>query len=149
MLAGDSSETRRGRPRQTDLCRAVSAAYYALFHALSRNCADMLAGSTRANRSQPAWRQTYRPLEYGLARNQCRNQAVMLRFPLEIQWFGELFVVMQQIRHHADYDPMATFSRFLVMRQIDQAEEAIERFNSVERGQRRAFAIYVLFGVRQ
>ena len=31
---------RRGRPRQADLCRAVSTAYYALFHTLAGCGAD-------------------------------------------------------------------------------------------------------------
>jgi len=36
----------RGRPREANLSRAVSATYYALFHALATCCADMLAGTT-------------------------------------------------------------------------------------------------------
>jgi uncharacterized protein (UPF0332 family) len=32
------------KPRQADLKRAVSTAYYALFHALAKNAADQLVG---------------------------------------------------------------------------------------------------------
>ena len=42
----------RGRPRETNLRRAVSTAYYALFHGLAECCADMLVGGSGANRSQ-------------------------------------------------------------------------------------------------
>ena len=45
----------RSNPRQSDLKRAMSTAYYAVFHALCRNCADSLVGKTRVSRSQPAW----------------------------------------------------------------------------------------------
>jgi hypothetical protein len=42
------------RPRQSDLKRGVSTAYYALFHALARDCADLLVGAGEA-RNDPAW----------------------------------------------------------------------------------------------
>ena len=143
-LAAGSVGSGRGRPRQTDLCRAVSAAYYAMFHTLARCCADMLAGSTPATRSNPAWRQTYRALEHGLARQQCNNQTVMRRFPPEIRKFGEVFVAMQRLRHTADYDPGAILDRTRTRHFIDQVDDAIAGFNAVDRGQRRAFSLYVL-----
>ena len=147
-LAAGSVGSGRGRPRQTDLCRAVSTAYYAMFHALAQCCADLLAGSTPNARSNPAWRQTYRALEHGLARQQCSNQAVMRRFPPEIRRFGDVFVAMQRERHAADYDPGITFSRDRVRQFVDQVEDAIAEFNAADRGHRRAFSIYVLFRPR-
>lgn len=137
-----------GRPRQAELRRAVSTAYYALFHALARCCADMVVGSTRGSRSQAAWNQTYRALEHGLARNQCSNRSMMSRFPAEIEAFGKQFVVMQQQRHNADYDPEATFQRNEVIDFIDETEEVITAFNNVPNIERRAFAVYVLFRLR-
>lgn len=147
-LAAGSVGSGRGRPRQTDLCRAVSAAYYAMFHALAQCCADLLAGSTPTARNNPAWRQTYRALEHGLARQQCSNQAAMRRFPPEIRKFGEVFVAMQRERHDADYDPGTTFRRSQVRRFIIQAADSIAEFSAVDRRQRRAFSIYVLFRPR-
>ena len=44
QVATDLAETNPGRPRRTDLCRAVSTTYYAMFHCLARSCADRLAG---------------------------------------------------------------------------------------------------------
>ena len=148
-LADGSVSGHSGRPRQTDLCRAVSDAYYALFHALARCCADMLAGSAPTNRDRSAWRQTYRSLEHGLARNQCSNRVAMSRFPVEIQRFGETFVTMQRLRHQADYDPEMGFARSRVTQLIDRTEDVIAVLNTADRGQRRAFAIYVLFRARQ
>ena len=148
-LASGSVGNRRGRPRQADLCRAVSASYYALFHTLARCGADMLAGRTRALRSQPAWRQTYQALEHGLAKNQCSNLSMMSRFPPEIQRFGALFVAMQRQRHFADYTPGQSFYRSEVIQLIDETERVISRFQVADRRHRRAFAIYVLFRLRQ
>ena len=148
LLAGGTGSANPGRPRQTELCRAVSATYYAMFHALALCGANMLAGTTRANRSQPAWRQTYRALEHGPARNQCSNTAVMARFPQEIQDFGELFTSMQRLRHYADYDPEARFTRDRVLQLIDETARIIDRFDNVSTQDRRAFAILVLFRLR-
>ena len=139
-----------GRPRQANLRRAISAAYYALFHALANCCADMLAGSTRANRSQRAWRQTYRALEHRFAKNQCVNRSIMTRFPPEIQGFGEAFVDMQALRHTADYDPDPddSFTRAGTLQRIEESEQAIHRFENAPANDRRAFAIYVLLRLR-
>ena len=139
-----------GRPRQANLRRAISTAYYALFHALANCCADMLAGSTRASRSQRAWRQTYRALEHGLAKNQCVNQSVMSRFPLDIQGFGESFATMQGLRHVADYDPDPEdmYTRAGALQRIRESEQAIHGLEISSANDRRAFAIYVLLRLR-
>ena len=77
MQALDFIETARhlttsssGRPRQSDLRRAVSTAYYALFHCLAICCANMLVGGPGASRSEAAWRQAYRALNHG-AKKRC------------------------------------------------------------------------------
>lgn len=70
------------KPRQAELRRAVSTAYYALFHALARNCADLFVGTGDA-RSKGAWSQVYRALEHGFAKNAC-VQAAALGFPANV-----------------------------------------------------------------
>ena len=148
-LASGELHGGRGRPRQTELRRAVSCAYYALFHALARCCADMLVGVSPANRSEGAWRQVYRALEHGPARNRCSNQNMLNEFPQRIQRFAEKFVEMQRERHAADYDPGAHFSRSDVIQWIEETSVTIARFNRVPVKDRRAFAVYVLFRNRQ
>ena len=145
QLASGAVAGRRGRPRQAELRRAMSAAYYALFHVLALCCANRLAGPTRTNRNELAWRQTYRALEHGHARNQCDNQSAMRAFPAEIRAFARRFVYMQGQRQHADYSPVATYSRRWVMQTIDEAEEALIPFEGANSADRRAFAIHVLF----
>ena len=144
-LAGANS---KGRPRETNIRRAVSSTYYALFHCLATCNANMLVGGPGANRSQPAWRQAYRGLQHGTARQRCERQNIIIRFPDEIQDFAERFVDMQQKRHEADYDPDATFSKSDVIQDITDAEDVIRCFNSVPVRDRRAFAVYVLLPLR-
>lgn len=148
-LAGGQVGPRQGRPRQTDLCRAISNGYYALFHTLARCGADELAGKTRASRSQPAWQQIYRGLEHGHAKNQCQNRAIMTRFPPAIQEFAEHFILMQRHRHRADYAAVTNWQRVAVAVLVDSTEDVIRRFNSAPVRDRRAFAIHVLFRTRQ
>ena len=73
----------------------------------------------------------------------------MNRFPEEIQDFGRLFVGMQRKRHAADYDPDARFFRSDVLQFIEETNDTINRFNEVAIRDRRAFAVYVLFNLRQ
>ena len=156
--ARDLTGSSRGRPRESNLRRAVSTTYYALFHCLADCCANMLVGSMHSSRSQPAWRQTYRALRHSTVRNRCQRQDIIrrfprfLRFPNEIESFARLFVDLQAKRHSADYDPTAHFlipdGISDVIKDIDVAEVAINLFNAAPRLDRRAFAIYVLLDIR-
>ena len=151
-LASGTIGSQRGRPRQAELRRALSAAYYALFHTLAGNCADMLVGSRSSTRTRQAWRQTYRALDHGHVRRQCterRPKRVLARFPQEVQDFADQFVTMQRIRHLADYDPFEHFSRSVVSQYVEETKAAITEFNHVGQDDRRAFAIFVLFDLRR
>ena len=141
QLASGAVGGNQGRPRQAELRRAVSAAYYALFHALAHCCANRLAGPDRGG---GAWVQTYRALEHGHARNQCDNRAAMSAFPSEIQNFGRRFVFLQRQRQQADYSPSATFDRQRVMQLITEAEDAVTALDNAPATDRRSFAIHVL-----
>ena len=147
MLAGapDYGE-RRGRPQQVQLRKAVSAAYYAMFHALAGSNADTLIGASSQFRRLPAWTQTYRALDHGFAKS--RMQSGMNAFAPAIQTFARTFVDLQSRRHLADYDPNAEFSRSQTLRLIDRAEAAIIAFETADVTERKAFAAHVLFRVR-
>ena len=140
-----TSSTRR--PRQTNLRRAVSTTYYALFHCLAKCCADMVVGGAGSDRSRPAWRQTYRALEHRTAKTRCKHQNIR-QFPVEIQDLANVFVDMQKKRHSADYDPDAVFSKPEVLQDIDEAETVIRGFPAASAKDRRAFAVYLLLDIR-
>lgn len=133
---------------QVGLRRAVSAAYYAMFHCLANCCADLLVGTPGSDRSEPAWRQTYRALQHGTARSRCNNIGIVQRFPIEIQQFAQQFTSMQRKREDADYDPSLTLEQANVITDIKLTEQCITRFNSVPDKDRRAFAVYILLNLR-
>ena len=90
MLAGAPEYgERRGRPQQMQLRKAISAAYYAMFHALAASNADMLIGASPQFRRLPAWTQTYRALDHGFAKS--RMQSGLNTFAPAIQNFGRVF----------------------------------------------------------
>ena len=129
---------------QTHLKRSVSSAYYAMFHAVCANAAELLPGGATDPATVAAWLQAYRGLEHSHARSQCRNASVMAPFPTEIKEFARVFVETQGHRNQADYNPLSNFSASLVSQIISRAELAIEQTASTPAAIRRAFAITVL-----
>jgi uncharacterized protein (UPF0332 family) len=134
------------KPRQADLKRSVSTAYYALFHAFARNGADLLVGGG-AGRSNEAWTRTYRALDHGFAKNAC-GEAANLTFPPEIVDCAKEFIELQEVRHKADYDPGARFTRAEALDWVSRAETAVERMRTAPRRDRKAFAVQLLLRKR-
>ena len=138
----------RGRPQQARLRRAISTAYYAMFHALAESNANTLIGASNDARSSVEWVRTYRAINHGTASGQMkaldRN-----RFPDQIYDFAEVFIDLQMQRHDADYNPQATFTRSETVAAINRAASAVERFIETTARDRRAFAAQVLFVARR
>ncbi|MCY4184321.1 MAG: hypothetical protein OXD45_03260 [Rhodobacteraceae bacterium] len=139
----------RDHPRQAYLNRAMSTAYYAMFHALCRNCADTLVGPEGTpDRSSHAWNQAYRAVEHGYAKNQCKRKPVMDRFPETIRNFAVYFVTLQELRHEADYDPAISFQPDEVLNAIVDAEVMIDKLNNSTKRDRQAFSVWIAMNRR-
>lgn len=137
-----------GKPSQANLRRAISSAYYAMFHALARQAADLLVGGQNSDKSKPAWRQVYRALEHNPVCNACRDQAMLSKFPKGIEDFANAFVALQRKRHNADYDPYVRFTKSEAATDVILARQAIISLNASAKKDRRAFCAYVLFKKR-
>ena len=129
--------------------RASSGAYYALFHCLARECADLLIGGNSAERSKEAWRQVYRALEHVPCKERCKKKAMIKLFPKGVEDFANAFITLQDKRHLADYDPFAIFVKSSVHADIELAQQAIAGFQAESTKDRRAFCAYVLFKRRE
>ena len=93
----------------------------------------------------------YRALDHRQVKKQCterRPKHVLAKFPQAVQDFAEQFIRMQQERHLADYDPYESFTRSTVIQLIEETKAAITEFKKVDRADRRAFAVFVLFQIR-
>ena len=148
MNPQDLIETARGltelsarRPSQANLRRALSTAYYAVFHCLAATVADALMGKRRGD----AWHQAYRALEHGSARRACQNMQVLREFPSSIQRFAKTFGDLQSVRHRADYALDGRYNKPDVLADIGRAETAIAWLEEAAIQHRRRFAAHVLF----
>lgn len=133
---------------QAELRRAVSCAYYALFHTLAASNADTLLGTAPSDRQRWAWRQTYRAVDHRPARNKFTRASLGSRFPVAIRNFGAVFTDAQRMRHAADYDPHSEFAPTGVGAIIDRVEANINAFNQIPDAVRRDLAIHILTNIR-
>lgn len=114
---------RRQRPKAIAVRRAVSDAYYAVFHALCHMCANSLVGATKSR--EQAWRRVYRGIDHGRTRDELGRQPVQALHP-DLPRFAAIFRQLQLDRHQADYDP-APLNRGIVGTRalVDDAETAL------------------------
>ena len=129
-------------PLEDSLRRAVSTAYYAMFHALAASNADCLIGTPHDRISQHAWTRAYRGLEHRDAKRNLQQDQGMFSQP--VRSFASTLVELQDQRHIADYDPDRSFALSSVLNWIDRAEDAINDFMLVSPNERRAVAIQSL-----
>lgn len=127
--------------------RAVSTAYYAVFHALARSCADSLL--PRAARSSEEYSRIYRALDHGTLKTEFGKSPLKNRETL--RKIGDLVVRLQSERHLADYCPPSEkkFSRREAQKLVDQDRQAINEINSLDEADRRTLATCLLFRARQ
>ena len=129
-------------PLPDSLRRAVSTAYYALFHALANSNADCLIGAPTDPLLQHAWSRVQRGLDHTVARRNLEQDR--RRFSQPVQEFIATFAALQNARHTADYDSSRQFTLTEAQSWIDQAEKAITDFMAVDFNERRAVAAQAL-----
>ena len=134
------------RPREAFMRRAVSTAYYAVFHALARMCADELIGGSKAK--GPAWGRVYRALDHRTAKKTLLGGDAASITPSIVE-IGRAFANLQEKRHDADYNP-AFFEFFFdeTRAQVEIARQAIKDLNGLGPDKRQALATLILFRPR-
>lgn len=153
LIAGEA-----GSPNQADIRRAISAAYYGIFHATVTAAADLFVGST--NRHENRYGLAYRSVDHAWLRDLCNyvraeNLAKKIRpyapaggFGANIHAFAAATVDLQEKRHAADYDVMIHMDRSNADLMIGNARAALERFNQAHPMQREAFLSLLMFKPR-
>jgi uncharacterized protein (UPF0332 family) len=136
------------RPRSSAFKRrAVSTAYYAVFHALAKVCAESLLPST--DRHEDEYARVYRALDHGSLKSAFAKEP--LRDHSIFRKIGDLVVPLQSERHRADYLPPIknVFSRREAKKLIDQARLAVSEIEGLNSRDSRILATCLLFRVRQ
>ncbi len=144
-----------GAPRQADLRRAISTAYYGVFHAVATEAADGLVGTRQ--RHTPRYALVYRSIDHGRLRTICEDivkptpPARYTKY-LPSGGFGSDLVAvataiseLQERRHSADYDPLFRAKASDAVLAVATARNALIRFRGVNRAQRKAFVSLVVF----
>ena len=143
LATGGNASNRHGAT-DTELRKAVSCAYYAIFHTLCRAYADVMVGPRAGSQlEQELWNMAYRTIDHGPARGKCNDAGSMRRFNQDIRKFAVRLVDLQRYRHEADYDPGATFTQTQANQIIDDAEDAVTGFNNAPPDEIRLFITYL------
>jgi hypothetical protein len=148
-----------GAPRQADLRRAISTAYYGLFHRLLTAAADTFVGVTK--RTTAEYGRVYRSIDHRALRELCqdlRKPALPARYGPHVPPKGlgkniaamaTAFLEMQDKRHAADYDPLARFRLSDAQIAIRTARKAVQLFEKASATRRRVFLALLLFPPRR
>lgn len=149
----------RGGPRrQVDLRRAISAAYYSVFHLLTAAAADRIVG--RGKRATAHYALVYRDLDHRTLAQFCalasrpslppryRRCCPEGGFSGKAQDFARAAFLLQQQRHAADYDPEQRFKPSEAEALIDVARTAVRQWSTADPEEREAFLMLLMFPPR-
>ena len=126
--------------------RAVSTAYYAVFHNLAQLCADELLGKSR--RRSDEYERIYRAPDHGQMRAAFSTHP--LRGNVTLQAIGLQILQLQAERHRADYLPLRRiYSPLQCAEIVRQARATIAEIAGLSPDDRRILSICLLFKNRQ
>jgi len=127
--------------------RAISTAYYAVFHALAKSCADCLLQQGETRRSSEEHARVYRALEHGTLKNAFAQEKSPLRSRQSPRKVGELIVPLRSARLIADYLPPIrnVFTPRQAREFVAQARRAVSELNALDDEDRRILAARLLF----
>jgi hypothetical protein len=120
------------RPKQANLRRAISTAYYALFHEL---VTDGAARVSRAGRNGAAWSLVTRKFEHATMDRVSKAivagtadwvRQASLHSARDVVAVADAFVSLQGERHAADYDLGVSFTRVRALEAIEKTNQAFD-----------------------
>ena len=148
----------RTKPQQVDLRRAVSAAYYAVFHALTQQAAARAVGSTAAVAFATA---VARSFEHSGMRSAADDMAKQnpsaktrplldgVALSSDIRTICQRFSNLQVLRHRADYDLSSTFNKADAVQAVDDADDTLKRVDQLKRDPAFARCLFALHSYRR
>lgn len=128
----------KGKPRQASLRRAVSSAYYALFHLLIDEAGALIAGAGPAKSKTDLRRLVGRSFTHTQIKSACVEiskatpndilkpfwKALDIAHQPELLRLAQTFRLAQEERHRADYDLSQSFTRDEVQTILNRVEQA-------------------------
>jgi hypothetical protein len=141
-----------GKPKEASLRRAVSTAYYAMFHELNRTVADALLASSTP---WPVYALAYRAIDHQGAkrlfeRARLRGSQEFTTLGARVENIGAAFIRLQAERHRADYDPEPyPHGRYAVSEMVAQAKDACQELGNLPVDVKRALAVFLIASKRK
>jgi len=143
-----------GPALQVSLRRAISSAYYGVFHFILTAVSDAFVGSSF--RTKPRYALVYRSVDHGTLRSLCaevakptpsaryRPYVPSSGFGPDLKLFAEVVADLQSKRHQADYDPLQRFQMRDARLAIETGRVAIARFKAAPEDSRKLFLTLLL-----
>lgn len=125
--------------------RAVSTAYYAVFHALARLCAAELLGADISTKKTMEYERVYRALDHGPLKTAFIS--VPLKDVAQVKAIGDRVVELQSERIRSDYLPAGKrlYKAAECARLVQSARSAVELIEKLSANDRRTLAVYLIF----
>ncbi len=148
------------KPKQANLRRAISSAYYAVFHLLVDEACRVQIGSQH---NQAPFRQVLgRAFAHGVMKEACKSFGggtlrkgvskglpVGFTVPAEIREFADTFVDLQDNRNLADDDLTERFKRSEVLALIAEVRKQIENFKNASPSNEKRFFLACLWAWKE
>lgn len=127
-------------PKQASLRRAISAAYYALFHLLTEEAAKAMCAGANSDDLRLVLRRAF---EHTAMKNAAKGfgagspaevwQPLVTALSQELKLVAAEFVELQQARHRADYDFSSPVTPSDTNDLIERAESAVKAWKSIRK----------------
>lgn len=146
------------KPRQVNLRRAVSSAYYSVFHLILIAASDEMVGTTLRNERR--YTLVYRSIDHGAIRRVCEEAARQKPTPKyqkylpgsgfepAIRKFASTVLDLQSRRHDADYDPSHQLTSIDALFAVYLASTAFEEFSVATSDGSKDFLSLLVFSPR-
>ena len=149
-----------GRPRQADLRRAISTAYYALFHRLIDDaCRMMISGrGSDSDRLRGVLRRAFGHQDMLDAAKSFRSANMKRAFrpaldneeiPDSLRRVADAFFRLQQARHEADYNLAVSIAREDAITSVETVQTAFRDWEQVQRSHAARVFLTALLTYRQ
>ena len=131
-------------PSREAIHRAISTAYYAVFHAISAINADVQHGVPTNPAAAQAWINTYRQMRHGFAtRSLSQNLFSLIQ---DARHLTNGFINLKTARETADYDPNRVMTVGDANYWIGQARAALIAMQAMTAADRQTFSNITLTG---
>ncbi|MGP0074165.1 MAG: hypothetical protein ACLPWF_19810 [Bryobacteraceae bacterium] len=133
-IADRLAQPMAGEPQQASFRRAISTAYYALFHLLIQEAVQSWNGSSsaRSGLERRFEHRTMKEVSNSIVRGKWRGWSTpSLAIPIDLEAVAAAFVELQEARLQADYDNTKTWSSADARVLVEDVHDAFANWTTV------------------